>query len=128
MEEHFLTYEQSLAVKELGFDEVCFAYFNDGKHICYTGIIKQNTNTFWHDKAITSPLKSQFFKWVRERHGIDVHTSKNGEKAINLGGKKYVFFIETTSGVNPSNTIFEDTYEQAEDACINKIIELLKLK
>lgn len=123
MKENFLTYEQSLAVKELGFDEPCFAYFNDGRHICYTGIIKQNTNTFWHGKAITSPLKSQFFKWVREKYKI------SGAPQYFTGGY-YCYTINDMKDIEKSNRLFTEfeTYEQAEDALIDKIIEILKQK
>lgn len=125
MKEHFLNYEQSLAVKELGFDELCMRLKND-----IVDVYEEKSWCNWNGakNLVSIPLKSQFFKWVRKKYGIDIHIGKNGEKALNLGSKKYVIFIETTSGINPSSTIFEDTYEQAEDALIDKIIELLKQK
>lgn len=105
MTEHFLSYEQSLAVKELGFDKPCL-------------------QTSW-DFDITNkvniplPLKGQFFKWVREKRGL----------AHNIHPITYECYLVHPSQVDYIYEIGEYTsYEQAEDACINKIIELLKNK
>lgn len=131
MEEHFLTYEQSLAVKELGFDEPCLAYYDVHKLICYTGMKDQNTNTFWNHfynknqfYAFSSPLKSQFLKWVRDK-GYKPNIVNN----VSSSKDGFYYFDLWLSGqlLCEPDYIFE-TYEQAEDACINKIIELLKNK
>ena len=120
MKEHFLTYEQSLAVKELGFNEPCLAYYNNGELIYsyYLQVVNR----------LYTPLKSQFFKWVREKYGLSGWVNES----FNLNDRQGVISVKSEIGLNyiKSNitTKVYDTYEQAEDACINKIIEILKLK
>ena len=78
MNEEFITYAQSLALKELGFDEECFAYYSinniesklffdidpdDGE------LTSLNQNQFYHNNLsevgrISSPLKQQVFRFV----------------------------------------------------------------
>lgn len=114
MKEHFLTYEQSFAVKELGFNEPCFGYWKMRDWLVEE---KTRTDGYTHaDQECSSPLKSQFFKWVREMYGIcpniEDEKKENGVYRFSYGGWGYTC----------------SSYEQAENECINKIIELLKTK
>ena len=120
MKEHFLTYEQSLAVKELGFDEHCFGswenkYSENPTYAHSISLFYKNSN---HPIGnVTTPLKSQFFKWVREKYKISFVITCHSEQ-----GNSWAYHIPNDGGERN----FE-TYEQAEYACINNIIELIKL-
>lgn len=136
MTEHFLTYEQSLAVKELGFDEPCLAIYNSyTKEFCYNPY----PSDFSSEDVTPLPLKSQFFKWVREKYGIDSDINVNVSQHDFSKGYDWYIYAHTKSKVGhlelwsdpanmPIGEYTYDTYEQAEDALIDKIIELLKNK
>lgn len=116
MKEQFLTYEQALALKELGFDEPCLA--THGYLDLYIGT---------DDGHVKAPLKSQFFKWVRDKKLTDASINRHG---THDGGYSYRWDIVYEYGVYEERhfKLGYKTYEEAEDACINEIIELLKLK
>lgn len=119
VDKEFIPCEEALALKELGFDEPCFGYYGElnGGEIEF--FIKKN----FDNKAyyVLAPLKSQFFKWVRDKYGYGIQS----DTWINGGVKNFRFDI-----MYPKIYVLQifETYEEAEDACINKIIELLKLK
>jgi hypothetical protein len=68
MEKEFVTYEQSLALKELGYDDTPWfgnqasLYDVDGEHTMYTnyGVMYSGIN----DGYIPAPLKQQVFRWL----------------------------------------------------------------
>ena len=64
MEKYFCNYNQSLALKELGFDEPCLKTMLDFD-ITYESNIKM-------------PLKSQVFEWFRKQ-GYDTKVEKERE-------------------------------------------------
>lgn len=118
MKEYFCSYEQSLAIRELGFDEPCMAIYNSyTNEFCYNPY----PSNFSSEDAHPLPLKSQFFKWVRDKHNIFQPQQFIYET---IGGK---YGLQSMDEYDQTDGIF-DTYEQAEDACINKIIDLIKQK
>lgn len=138
MKEHFLNYEQSLAVKELGFKENCLAnYYVFGDGIARNGMYGQTESYLFMDgediedkcrelrmfayHEMGVPLKSQFFKWVREKYEINHSIKYFNDEFTKV--RYYEWRIHYKGFYGSKNT-----YEQAEDACINKIIELIKNK
>jgi hypothetical protein len=120
MDKEFVKYEQSLALKELGFNKPCLAYWN-----YHTQELNYNSHpsTFHSEDVIQLPLKQQVFRWFQNKykwyHTMDfcrkVYPSTNQYKwkiDIGLGD---VFFIG-----------WADTYEEAENAAIDKLIEIAK--
>lgn len=62
MNKEFVKYEQSLALKELGFDEPCFGYYrNYGTNKFYIEFIHRLPKRFRSTKA---PLYQQVFRWL----------------------------------------------------------------
>ena len=114
MNKEFIPYEQALALKELGFDEPCFGYWNIDPYLPNPtfNLVKP----FDHEWCIPAPLYQQVFRWFREKH------CKLGciQKAIDRN--RFVYLIDDIIFG------FYDTYEEAELACINKLIELVKSK
>jgi hypothetical protein len=100
MRNEFVTYEQAVALKELGFDKECLAYWN-----YHTQELNYNSHpsTFHSEDVIQLPLKQQVLRWFRERYGL-------------------LQLIEVWEVEDDS------TYEEAEDRAINKLIELNKEK
>jgi hypothetical protein len=114
MEEEFISYEQALALKELGFDEKCFKTYNEDKELIF-----YCTGKYYYP----APLKQQVFRWFMEKyklvHEINVYSTTDGYAfSFKILCKKYTPFIDA----NDTWT----TYEEAENACIDKLIEIAK--
>ena len=132
MEKYFCNYNQSLALKELGFDEPCFAYV-------YTGDTGNNVDryeetepsraiNFNHDSlCVSQPLKSQVFEWFREKHGLYhtihhfEHKKDTPEEFLSEVSGKLLMGNDDISGFS-----YHSTYNDAESACIDKLIEIIK--
>lgn len=116
MQNEFLPYNRALKLKELGFDEPCFARFNnDGdlliahteKYIIDNGVDRSEFFTL-------APLFQQAFRWFREEHGL-------GHMINGIGYESFLFNIGGLVTVFP---MFK-TYEEAELACLEKLIEIV---
>ncbi len=105
MEKEFVSYEQAVALIELGFDKRCLAnyLFNEELEISF----------FRHGLDTPAPLKQQVFRWFRDKYDAHMHPSR-------LMRNIYV----VRYGDWDSEAF--KTYEEAEDACIDKLIELAK--
>ena len=113
MENEFVTYEQSVALMELGMDTPYFGiYGKEGKQLYKVNGDKFDTVDNIH--FIKAPLKSQVFKFFREK-GYDVTIQHN---------KKYVAIVY--SSVKNFSIDEYDTYEEAENGAIDKLIEIVK--
>lgn len=75
----FITYEQALALKELGFDEPCiaFGYLYEGIERFLISTV-YNTNSSWltsEDRSfISRPTYSQAFRWLYQKLDIEKGT------------------------------------------------------
>ena len=124
MEEYFVTYEQALALKEIGFDEPCFGYFHLDNGTTYKPYRTFNLgNHNMSNFCISRPLIGQVFKWF----WVYFHLSHNIFDWLDD------FEITITEwSLCEDRIVYEyprfDTYEQAESACIDKLIEIIKEK
>jgi hypothetical protein len=117
MEKEFVTYEQALALKELGFDDISWfdnqasLYDVNGEHTMYTnyGVMYSGLS----DGYIPAPLKQQVFRWFRDKYDAHIHPRRIMPN---------VYIAEY--GLWASKSF--DTYEEAENACIDKLIEIAK--
>ena len=117
VEREFISYEHALAMKKLGFNEVCFGYYNNLGN--YLAELKTNSNCNkpgMYDEYCTVPLYQQTFRFFREKYNLFAPIIDNG-----LGS--YDFRINYNS--TWSGRIW-NTYEEAELACLNKLIEIAK--
>lgn len=129
MEKEFIPYDLALELKELGFDEPCFAFYglsrDDYKTIRLN--IFQNLKTDYlpdiHHLDVTcdAPLYQQAFRFFREKYGLHYIICKN----IQMDGYGYREVVLIPYMEENENTIFK-TYEEAELACIRKLIEIAK--
>jgi len=120
MEKEFVTYEQALALKELGFDEPCFGFYS----VLYDLMITQtNSRKSLFESECLAPLKQQVFRWFRDKYTLYSIISTIMHTYPNL---EFYFKIQ---GINHgAMTDKFQTYEEAESACIDKLIEILKDK
>ncbi len=108
MQNEFVNYNQALALKELGFDEPCMASRDMNND---AGLIQ-------------IPLKQQAFRWFREKYPYRFYILPCSEH------KKYLFEITLPSSIFYTSVEDEayNTYEEAEGACLDKLIEICKNK
>ena len=120
MQKEFIPYEQALELKELGFDEPCFAFWSDIEDNKFTGnytirigleSIENKIQGIRYKGFLSAPTFSQAFRWFREKYG-DLLRYDWGEVPHFL-----MIQIEMTKG---------KTYEEAELACLKKLIEIVK--
>jgi hypothetical protein len=120
MEKEFIQYTEALALKELGFDEPCLGYYDEGGNL-YTEMVE----------VLKAPLYQQAFRFFREKYnlyGIPVSNSFNKWKyrITSLDGS-----IILEHGCDQKYWImggFSYTYEETELACLKKLIEIIKEK
>ena len=120
MEREFVPYDLALELKELGFKEECLAVYCGESEIRFRVLEK---NTFINNKSywVTAPTFSQAFRFFREKYGLHYIICKN----IQMDGYGYREVILIPYMEENENTIFK-TYEEAELACIRKLIEIAK--
>ena len=120
MEDEFVTYKQALALKELGFNELCLAFYN-GKFLDSTKYDFDNGTSIDIELCTKAPLKQQVFRWFREKYGLFGWIEGNEGKRI------YMYRIESPIDSDDQLNCFPfKTYEEAENACIDKLIEIAK--
>lgn len=124
MDKEFVTYEIALALKELGFKEYCLAsYYHAGKRLDICEYINHGKYT------ILAPLKQQVFKFFREVYGFHFYSYQvklypDGDYPTKIWhGKINDEFVNTENGLEKSHFY---SYEEAENACIDKLISITK--
>jgi hypothetical protein len=130
MKDLFVSYEQAIQLKELGFDELCLKVGNPNGHILWKfmdvldvegvdigDIMKEK----FDNRFVEIPLKQQVYVWFIEKQGLSSWIlSITDPKETDT---KYSYKIK-----NCDDELLFDNLEDAEDACINKLIEILKQK
>jgi hypothetical protein len=121
MNKEFIPYEQALALKELGFDEPCFGYYMADKNIDTFLVIEKCKNVSW---LILAPLYQQAFRWFREKYNWHVD--------IKIDDKSCYFYDCISNKIGKHDRVIQrehsKTYEEAELACLIKLIEIVKNK
>jgi hypothetical protein len=112
MNKYFIPYEHAVALKELGFDEPCFTWYWDDIGM-YCGLELGNHNK--HINYVSAPIFQQAFRWFREYFWLHQHIEY--VKAAN----RYDWWVGSFMG-------HSTTYEEAELACLKKLIDLAKKK
>lgn len=122
MEKEFLDYPEALELKELGFDEPCLDYFaNSNPQNSWT--ISYNSDDLHRPfESVARPTYSAAFRWFREKHNlvfnfISYSIVKPGE---------YHWSITWNDEAKAGGIV--KTYEEAELACLKKLIEIVKQK
>lgn len=120
MENEFVTYEQALQLKELGFDEPCF-----GKYDIHGSF---DHKLFYHNHDsetslnCSAPTYSQAFRWFRENYKL--HSYIHSDYSWNISGGIWDLNGHIGSRYDwDSNP--HTTYEEAEQACLTKLIEII---
>ena len=126
MEKYFANYNQSLALKELGYDEPCFGWYehNGNFYYCYQeGLVPPSPSKKLIKGCCLSPLKSQVFEWFRDKHNL-ISCVRTISYGCAIDEQEFYYEIVSVRGVE-SYEIY-NKYEEAESACINKLIEIVE--
>lgn len=119
-EKEFVPYELAIKLKDIGFDEGCLGFYTNNKklHVEYTESIPGWKNSDLHN-AVVAPTFSQTFRWFRKVYQLV------GTPNWYSGG----FYCYTIKNINIENSakLFTEfkTYEEAELACLEKLIEIV---
>ena len=105
MNQEFIPYEQALELKELGFKK------DNDFGLLYKG------------EDIPAILYQQAFRWFRENYGI-MYTVDNNI----VGNTFHGSYTKINSDYESDYTDDFATYEEAELACLKKLIEIVKNK
>ena len=117
----FVPYEQSLQLKELGFNERGFGFYELEELAISTWM---NTNSYLEidfeegKPRITAPIFAQAFEFFREKYNlfgqVNIHTY-------------FIYDISTPEIVKEYDKLTK-TYKETELACLIKLIEITKNK
>lgn len=126
MNKDFLPYPWALRMKALGFDEPCILSFDHRMNLSLISEIKN-----WNEPngdTMSLPTFSQCFRWFREKYGLSGVVVETLAGGVRYGG----IFIKSEKGSSyiqyPQLTSVYDTYEEAELACLDKLIEIVEQK
>lgn len=137
MGKEFITYQQAVKLKELGFDEPCFATYNNDKKISRNpshnmeDLLIEGKPYYWnnskvHISCITAPLKQQVFRYFRNNYNLqsEIHFNPLTEK----------WRLCEIIALNNNNKVIYDgenefkLYEEAESSCIDELIKIIQNK
>jgi hypothetical protein len=133
--DEFATRKQALALKELGFNEHCLATWE--KDIKYPqrwdwDFELRNSTNQEDEVECTAPLKQQVFRWFREKYKIQGYIYSSTVRGNTEGTKQFTGYVWNINGIDKpfistdARDELHDTYDEAEDACIDKLIEIFK--
>jgi hypothetical protein len=117
MKKEFISYELALKLKALGFDEECLSYY-------FNKQLSFGSKTAYGE-VVEAPLYQQAFRWFREKYELFHSTNYQDD---NSGPGCFDYEILDKRG----KTQVEDhgpefkTYEEAERACLTKLIEIVE--
>jgi hypothetical protein len=148
MEKEFVPYELALRMKDLGFDESCFAIWSginelnfsvtdttrlyssefriNGSQSC-----KSYVNDF-NSRRVAAPLYQQAFRWFREKYDLwycikKYPTSENPNRCYyELTGNN--INADKDESQNSYMSGWFDSYEETELECLKKLIEIVEEK
>jgi len=134
MEKEFVPYEIALALKELGFNEPSPIYYLDELH--HTPITvtpfghkykldSYPSNSDLCEGWVSTPLFSQAFRWFREEYNLLSEIGLRDREDLST----WKFEITIIGKYEMKhNSISYNTHEEAELACLIKLIEIIKEK
>jgi len=147
MNKEFIPYEQALELKELGFDENCIAFYEpDNKQVQVVGVEQRYNNPeLLRMKDFCAPLYQQAFRWFREKkeaeslikryftgsvdwvYGYEIRYLPKAFQNLKRPYDNLKYIESYKEGIGSYDGGW-DTYEEAELACLKKLIEIIKNK
>ena len=138
MEKEFVIYSLALRMKKLGYNGSCFAFYqvenfeekpcgvDDRDEYIRTGFATCK-NSEIPEHFTSAPTFQQAFRWFREKYDLTISIKRNRKyKTV----KRYEVTIDasTDDKFDIFGMDYYDSYEEAELACIEKLIEIVEQK
>ena len=124
MMNELISYNDSLMLREFGFDEACFAWYSKGQLILEHHIIFTGDQYYMRKEDCNAPTFSQAFRFFREKFNlfscVELHLNfpiRYYFRIEEIGNDDFVYHTE-------DETIFYDKYEDAEIACLKLLIKI----
>ena len=124
MQKEFIKYEQALELKELGYNQSDYLnWYNLKGELQWDS---EYSESEFSKKCCSAPLYQQAFRWFRENKLSDSCICRY--QGRDDGGIYYYYCINNDFGVEETRYFKEgfNTYEEAELACLKKLIEIVK--
>ncbi len=124
MKNEFIPYEQSLELKELGFDEPCFGkIYADGgsEQLSYP---YKNSDQIGKVTSCSAPLYQQVFRWFREKHNLYAVIIPTITMYWTF---KTMTVVEGIVEVPPYNHVGGNDYPTYEEAEVESVKELISI-
>ena len=137
IDKEFVPYQPSLDMKEIGFNEPC-VYYVDKDNESYIYNFETHPDEFieWCGvNVIPTPTFSQAFRWFREKYKLEGLILPQSQGAVIDGEPIYFIAIisyenelmkELFNSTNQSDLLHYNPREEAELACLIKLIEIVK--
>ena len=125
-QQEFILYEQALELKELGFDESCiyrYCIVTKWEEPTSEILLQLSDCESLEKNLVKAPLYQQAFRWFREKYGI--------VGIVKFGTQEFTYNIYNNDAIGlltKDSLDFNGTYEEAELACLNNLIEIVKNK
>lgn len=121
MKELFLPYKLAMIAKEKGFNNLCFAAYDNNKHFLWASEVAQvqffkNSDTI--EKCCTALLYQQVVDWFREKHNIEVSV-----KSWKNEGDGKVIYVYSNKILGLPSTFRFDFKSELYYETLNKAIE-----
>lgn len=129
MEKQFVPYKLAIKLKELGFDEECISFYNESGRLnlsrieSFDWVIKNSNSQVIKLKSVAAPLWQQAFDWFREQYSLFGAAQYDHIKnALSY----YIVWGRMGGYCNVEWDYL--TYQEARQACLEKLIELIPPK
>jgi len=119
MLKEFIPYTEAVALKELGFEETCIRIWTKDNQYGSKELRGPLYKTPIPKDAIRAPLWQQAFRFFRETNNLN-HT------ICIVAASKYGIWIHKDRNKIKGLEKTYTTYEEAEQACLEKLIEIVK--
>lgn len=124
MNEDFITYELAVKLKEKGFNELCYYYYQSGTLDTDNCWNRYNRGT---ENRQSAPTISQVLKWLREEKliliGLAPMQEYGGDE--NIEWSAIIFKADRDGGLSWQEDLFYPNYEQAALAGIEYALDNL---
>jgi hypothetical protein len=133
MEKEFLPYELALRMKQLGFDEPCFGYYLETKEWTPASYSREGTvypsNSNLLSDWVAAPTFSQAFRWFREKYFYISYVCAPYKEYDEFYFRiRYIGDVLNEGQLESCESQVYKTYEEAELACLEKLIEVVEQK
>jgi len=116
--QEFVPYELALKLNELGFDEPCLGWYVSKEFGLEIGTVIKDDLIYG---SIVAPLWQQAFDWFRKQHNLHSFVHYHSKPAYTSA-----VYNDINMDWSLDKNISYDTYEDAREKCLIKLIKLCK--